>query len=457
MFKKSKLSAVLLATSVLAACGGSGSSDNNNAVTPVISDDGYAFCSAPDANEKLFEYMKEWYLWNDELPASFDPESQPDVYSALEAMTADVSRDRFSFAMTKEQYEDYSASVFFGYGFSHQVTENKDGLHIRYAYEEGTPYQQGLRRGDIITKIGDTSVAQIISQVEAGTATYDDYFGPNEDGYEIDITFVKPSDETLTKTISKGSITANTVMATQTKDRVVDGKPAKVGYIVFNSFDAVSEEELNESITELKDKGVDELVLDLRYNGGGLIRVAQQLSTQIAGTNVEDEVFINYTFNESKSSQNQTVYFGLGEGIDQLDLDRVVVLTTDMSCSSSELVINGLSPFIDVVQVGGTSCGKPAGMSPEEICNDVVFAINFEGQNAEGFGDYYDGLEADCKVEDALVGDWGDDNDPLLAEGLSYLENGSCSPAVATTRAAKSATKTPIDWTKGPMAPHNRL
>lgn len=455
MFKRSKLSAVVLAASLVSACGGGGSEPEVSVSKP--EGEGYAYCSAPDANEKLFSYMQEWYFWNDELPATFDPESQPDVYSALQAMTKNVKNDRFSFSMTVEEYEDYQASVFFGYGFSHKNTENKDGFHIRYAYDEGTPYKAGLRRGDIITAIDGTSVADIIAEVEAGTKTLADYFGPNEDGYTIEITFKKPTGEEITADISKGQIVANTVMATQVKETTVDGKAAKVGYIVFNSFDNVSEQELNESITELKSQGVDELVLDVRYNSGGLIRVANQLSTQIGGDNVIGEEFVTYAYNDDKSSENQTSLFALGAGIDQLNLDRVVVLTTEMSCSSSELVVNGLSPFIDVVQVGGKTCGKPVGMSPEQICDDVVFAINFEGQNATGYGAYYDGLQPDCAAEDVLVGDWGDENDPMLKEGLAYLANGQCSSASATSQSLKSVTSEPIDWSKGPMAPHNRI
>lgn len=455
MFKRSKLSAVVLAASMLSACGGGDSEPSVFVSNPDTT--GYANCSAPDANEKLFSYMQEWYFWNDELPATFDPESQPDVHTALQAMISGVANDRFSFSMTLAEYNDYQASVFFGYGFSHQYTENKDGLHIRYTYEEGTPYQVGLRRGDIITEIEGTSVADIIAEVEAGTKTFADYFGPNEDGYTISIKYQKPTGDVVEADISKGQIVANTVMATQVKETTVDGKAAKVGYIVFNSFDNVSEQELNESITQLKSEGVDELVLDVRYNGGGLIRVANQLSTQIGGDNVLGEEFVTYAYNDDKSEENVTNLFALGAGIDQLNLDRVVVLTTEMSCSSSELVVNGLSPFIDVVQVGGKTCGKPVGMSPEQICDDVVFAINFEGQNATGFGAYYDGLQPDCDAEDVLVGDWGDENDPMLKEGLAYLANGQCSAASATSQSLKSVSKQPIDWSKGPMAPHNRI
>ena len=453
MFKPSKFVFVAVASALLSGCGGSGSGDGQ-----ALNDQntGYANCSAPDANQKLYNYMKDWYFWNDDLPSSFNPESQPDIPNALNALISGVSKDRFSFSMTTAQYDAYQKSEFFGYGFSHQINDDKTGLLIRYTYTEGTPYQVGLRRGDTITAINDIPMSQIIAEVEAGNKTFNDYFGPNEEGYSIVIDFTKSTGEQRQGEITKGKITANTVMATDTLDASIDGKAAKVGYIAFNSFDEISETELETSFATLQQESVDELVLDLRYNSGGLIRVANQLSTQIAGTNVENDVFVTYAYNDSKSSQNQTLYFGLGQGISQLDLNRVVVLTSEMSCSSSELVINGLAPHIDVVQIGDTTCGKPVGMAPQNICNDVVFAINFESQNSESFGDYYDGLQPQCSAVEKVVGDWGDVNDPLLAEGLTYLETGACSTN-ASSQSIPDFKKPTVDWREGPFAGQNRI
>jgi len=156
------------------------------------------------------------------------------------------------------------------------------------------------------------------------------------------------------------------------------------------------EETISDSVwMKFAQENIDEMILDLRYNGGGLIRVAGQLSTQIAGAAVEGEVFVDYKHNDKQQGQNRTSYFSLGAGIEKMDLDKVVVLTSRGSCSASELVINALEPFINVVTVGDNTCGKPVGMYPTDVCDYVVFAINFETVNAEGTGGYFDGLEVD--------------------------------------------------------------
>lgn len=423
----------------------------------------YAQCSAPDANERLYNYLDEDYFWYQDLAASFNPDAHDDIKDALSSLR--VSQDRFSFALTTDEYDDYTQSIFFGYGFSHTATDDNQGLKIRYVYDQGSAAQNGLRRGDTIVAVNGKSMATILAEVDAGTNTLNDVFGPNEDGYSIDVTFEKPDGTSVNAVFSKATITANTVMATDVKNVDINGTDTKVGYLVFDSFDSRSEQELNTAFNTLANEQIDEMVLDVRYNGGGLIRVANQLSTQIAGDNVQNEVFVKYVHNDKNSGSNQTSYFGLGAGIQKMNLDRVVVLTTGSSCSASEMVINALSPYIEVITVGENTCGKPVGMYPEQICDHYVYAINFQTQNAVNFGDYFDGLAADCPVNDVVTGDWGVDSDPLLAEGLHYLANGSCSANAVVASQSRNATlgkahyKTPkpIDFSKGPIAAKNLL
>jgi len=383
----------------------------------------YESCSIPDTNNKLFSLLQDKYFWNEELPAKINPEAYESIGHALYNLRNE--KDRFSFTMTREEYDDYANSVFFGYGFGHQVNSAGDGLTIRYVFEDGSAAKNGLRRGDVITKVGDVLVSDFIQQNTGTSVDWTVLFGPNVEGHYVDVTFKKPTGEVSVATFTKGSIVANTVMAAETKSLTINGQDKTVAYMVFDSFKESSQTEFNTAFEQFDN--VDEMILDLRYNSGGVISTANQLSTQIAGRNVDDEIFVSYKYNQKQSDNNEDILFTLGRGIKQLDLDRLVVLTTETSCSASELVINALSPFIDVTVVGDTTCGKPIGMRPEEVCEHVVFAINFQTHNAAGFGDYFDGLPADCAVAENVTGDWGDENDPLLAEGLSYLANNQCS------------------------------
>lgn len=190
---------------------------------------------------------------------------------------------------------------------------------------------------------------------------------------------------------------------------------------------------------------VDDLVIDVRYNGGGLIRYANQAATQAVSNNVIGQPFVSLRFNDKNSDNNYTALFELIEGVQQLDLNRVFVLTTASSCSSSELIINGLKPFIDVVVIGQATCGKPVGQSPDPFCDKRSFVINFETVNADGEGRYFDGIPADCAASDVLVGDWGASGDPLLDEAKYYIANNSCSaagPAMAQSVVRKTSEST---------------
>lgn len=405
---------------------------------------------AEQDNLDLFTFLKSDYFWNDTLPDEINTAAWPTMPDAMEALKA--PQDRFSFVMTNEEYADYVASVFFGYGFSHQINETRDGLLIRYVFDKGSAYQQGLRRGDVITEVAGTSIATALAQ----NTELSELFGPNEDGYTIDVTFYRPDNgnkvETKTQ-FSKSSIVANTVMAAQVKDITINSQASKLGYLVFDSFKESSEQELKDAFDMFDQQGVDNLILDLRYNSGGRISIAQQLSQQIAGRNVEDQIFVQYVHNELQSSRNNTSYFNAGD-YKQLNLDKVVVLTTGATCSASELVINALNPFIEVVVIGDETCGKPIGMYPTEINAWTVFAINFQTQNAVGFGDYFDGLAVDCAVQETIPGDWGTETEALLAEGIYYLQNESCSSQGLA--ASKSlATKRKVDFSQGPVRLRN--
>ena len=402
----------------LTGCGGGGSSNN---------DDVAGVCDNRDINSKIFCALQQDYLWYQDLPAVINPLSYNSPQAMLEAVKA--PQDRYSFLMTEQEYTDrYVNATFFGYGFSQRRVDNDTAFQVVYVYDDGSAAENGLRRGDKITEIEGVSVAEWISRLDAGTATNDDVFGPNEDGVVRHFVWHKPDDTQLSADFIKGNVTTNTVLHRS----VLQSGGKRVGYLVFNSFIELSETELEQAFSYFKQQNIDELVLDVRYNGGGLIRVANQLASQVALSSVQGQVFVKYQYNDKNTKKNTTTLFSLGKGSTHLDLTRLVVLTTASSCSSSELVINALSPFVDVVQVGSTTCGKPVGQQPDIIDDFVLFAINFQTVNALDQGGYFDGLQPNCQAEDEVIADWGQTADPLLAEALYYLGNDGCSMTGAT-------------------------
>jgi carboxyl-terminal processing protease len=413
---------------LLVACGGGGSSSGGSGSTAGI-------CLRSDVNSQVFCAMQRDYLWYRDMPASINPDNYSTPSALVQAVVA--PQDRYSFILTRQEYEDrFINATFFGYGFSSVRADNNTALQIAYVYDNGSAGQNGLRRGDKITAIEGVSVAQWLSRLDAGTATNDDIYGPNQAGVMRQFVWRKPDGTERSANFIKSEVTTNTVLHRSVK---VDGNK-RIGYLVFNSFIALSETELEQAFAFFSAQGVNELILDLRHNGGGLISVANQLSTQIAQNAVRNKVFVKYQYNDKNSAKNITTVFALGAGRTVLNLNRVFVLTTTSSCSSSELVINSLAPFVDVVQIGDKTCGKPVGQQPDVIGNYVLFAINFQTVNALGQGGYFDGLIPNCKVVNSIKGDWGVADDPLYAEAVRYIANGRCSD-VAISSASVSSEK----------------
>lgn len=397
---------------VLAACGGTESVLTGD--SPLL---GNGQCSVTAQNQRLKEFMERSYLWNDEIPANVNPQNFSSIYDMLDALRA--PQDIFSFILTEQEFQDrFVDAVFFGFGFGRRDNVDEGVIEIRYVYADSPAEQAGLNRGDRITAVSDVSMSEWFSRISAGTATFSDVFGPNEEGVERRIDWIEPDGTERSEVIRKRQVETNTVMATERFE--VDSKD--VGYFVFDSFLQRSEVDLNNAFDQLI--GVDELIVDLRYNSGGLVRVANQLASQAAWDTVENEIFVTFQYNENFSDQD--VLFNLGPGIERLNVDRVYVLTTQQSCSSSELVINSLDPHIEVVTIGAPTCGKPVGQQPTQICDKIIYAITFQTVNSAGFGDYFDGLPVTCAAPDTIVGDWGDGGDPLLATAFNHIESGAC-------------------------------
>ncbi|MGM0429263.1 MAG: S41 family peptidase [Pseudomonadota bacterium] len=421
-------------TLALSACGGSDSGNSDSGGTDnsggTNNDDGYAFCSVEDQNQRFFEYMKEDYFWADQLQDSLDPEAFDDVYAVLEELR--VPEDRYSYILTEEEYDQlFVSATYYGFGFSmEQISESR--VKFRFVYNDSPADAAGIDRADELIAIEGVAVSELLANDE-----FDDALGANEEGLSREITWQKPDGTEQTEVLSKVEVETNTVMGAQTYQ--LDGET--VGYFTLDSFINRTGDDLNNAFDLFAAEGINHLVIDVRYNGGGLIRYANQAATQAAGINVQGETFLEYRFNEQNSSNNQSIDFSLVDGVEQLDLDRVFVLTSGSSCSSSEIIINSLSPHIEVVTVGESTCGKPVGQQPEELCDKVTFAINFETVNSEGEGQYYDGIAPNCSVEDEIVGDWGSSEDPLTAAANTYISSGSCPAASASAETKKSAQK----------------
>lgn len=211
---------------------------------------------------------------------------------------------------------------------------------------------------------------------------------------------------------------------------------AKAGYLVLKEFVTQAQAPLAEAFQVFRAAGASELILDLRYNGGGRISVANVLASLVAGRAHDGKVFTRLNFNAKQSSSNSSYKLAATA----TGFARVMVLTGSRTCSASELIVNGLKPYVEVVTLGGQTCGKPVGFVPEKSCGSTVSAVNFETLNALGEGDYYDGIAASCAVAEDFDKVFGDPTETLTAAALSYLQSGHCPTLAATPSAATKAT-----------------
>jgi hypothetical protein len=360
--------------------------------------------------DALFEY----YYWNRELPAT-NPATFASPQDYLEAVRYQPLDATYSFiAGRAEQDALYSASQFVGLG----MTTPFDGVEMRVSevFPNSPAAEAGLKRGDRLLTINGRTVADLASG-GIGAA-----FGRPEEGLEVTLEWRPLEGPERKATLRKRVVTIPPVPLTKLYE--VDGR--KVGYIVFRNFVEPSVAALDESFTALRDAGATELVLDLRYNGGGLVGVAQHLASLIGGERTTGKVLAQYEHNDRHRELNRQLLFETKPNA--LNLSRLIVITTRASASASELIINGLRPYLPVAVIGDRTFGKPVGQYGLPFCDKVLNAVSFVLENSQGDANYFTGLPATCSAADALERQLGDVEEASLKEAFVYLRTGACTP-----------------------------
>ena len=382
-------------------------------------------CSTVEQNLYVRNVMTDLYLWYQAVPdvdpAAFD---SPEAY--LETVRFRPVDQTFSY-ITSRQANDalYSASQYIGFGFSTIVTASRE-LRVTQVFDGSPAARAGLGRGDRIVEIDGLAVTGLVTNGHIGSA-----FGPSEIGFESDIGFLHGSSR-VTARLMKTLVTIPTVSLT----RVYQIGSRTVGYVFFRNFVEPSYAALDRAFGGLA--GIDELVLDLRYNGGGLVSVAQHLASLIGGARTDGHVFAEFFHNDRNSSRNHVLRFASTPNA--ASLSRVVVLTTRASASASELVINALRPFLPVIIIGDRTYGKPVGQYGLAFCDKVLAPVSFALRNANREGDFFDGLQPTCTAADDLDHQFGDPREASLSEAFAFIESGHCSgPERARTTTAGDA------------------
>ena len=505
--------AVTLAASALVACGGGGGSSPST-VTAVVppppppptsqapsvpsfvanqfppSSDLEALCQVvrtdtdlngnarPDQQGELLHelfwlrsWMNETYLFFDQV-TDRNPNDFTDVDAYFDELVVSPPTDRFSFLQTTEDFETRSSGApTFGYGAQFAVLNNALPRDWRVSFTQaGSPAETGgLTRGARILSIDGVDFINGNSQADVDTIVAGLFPESIGESHVFELRYPDGSEREIT--ISSTSLAIEPV-------NVVDVIPQgnrNVGYLHFNSFGPrTGEAQLIEAFETFENAQIDDLVLDLRYNGGGLLFLSAQLGYMIAGSQSSNRVFYEQEFNNRDPGRNpisgervspilfqdETIGFTddvePGRDLPTVSLNRVFVLTTDRSCSASEAVMNGLIGIgVDAIQIGTRTCGKATGQFPTDNCGTTFVPLHFRGVNAVGFGDYDGGFAPGemtgsagpiingCPVNDDLSNPLGDPNEAQFAAALNFAETGTCNTsASAKTEVVSNKTTT---------------
>lgn len=436
-----------------------------------------------DENNFLRSFSDDTYLWYDEItdqdPATFDdPLAYFDELKTFATTASGADRDKFHFTVDSQEWFDLTqGGVSAGYGAIWAIISATVPREIVVAYTEpGSPATApavALLRG---TRLLAIDGFDIDTNTQAGIDALNAALFPSDLGESHDFV-VQDVGAGVSRNITMVSTTITNAMVQNTQ--VIATPTGMVGYMTFNFHRAPAESELIDAINFLNTApGITDLVLDIRYNGGGFLDIAGQLAYMIAGdTNTAGRSFETLQFNDKHPVTNPitgvaitptpfhttTLGFSVaaGQALPTLDLSRVYVLTGPGTCSASEAIMNGLrGANVEVIQIGSRTCGKPYGFFEIPNCGTSYFTIQFRGVNDQNFGDYTDGFVPSamddgqanilgCQVSDDYTKPLGDVTEDRLEVALAHRAGGACIVPSAVAAGVSAAPTQPPAVTDG--------
>jgi hypothetical protein len=315
---------------------------------------------------------------------------------------------------------------------------SSSGVFISYVYPGSSGDTAGFKRGDRIVSIDGYSAAS--TNVDVGIAFYNAL-------YPTTTTVpAKPHTFALSRSGASLSITAtpNTETLQQVEHKVLTNGTQKVGYLLFNSHVLSAEPDLIAATTSFKNQNVNDIVIDMRYNGGGYLAVASALSYSVAGAGATaGKAFETLTYNDKRSKDNFAFPFldtsSSGAPLPSLNMTRAYVLASDNTCSASEAVVNSLRGVgVNVQLIGSTTCGKPYGFAAQDNCGVTYGAMEFVGFNAKNEQVSADGMVPNCTAKDDLAHALGDNRETMLSVALGMQRGLTCAQAQQSASALGS-------------------
>lgn len=455
-----KHSAWLCLSAALASCGGGGGGGGGSSgpitATPTPSPTPTptpttAGCSLRERQDWAGAQIREWYLFPDLLPTGVSPASYSTVDDYIDALTATAraqQKDRYFTYITSIAAENafYASGDSAGFGVRLSVDTAARRLFIIEAFENAPALTAGLDRGTEILAIGDSaSTLRTVDSILAseGTAGLDAALGPATAGVTRHLR-VSTGGTTRELAVTKATYSIDPVSDRYGSKTFTDAGTT-VGYVNLRTFITPANEQLRTAIDGFRAQGITRVIVDLRYNGGGLVSTAELLNNLLAGNRTSSNVMSYTTFNASKAAYNETTNFS--PQAQSMSPMKIAFIGTRGSASASELVMNTFTPYLGAnnALIGTNTYGKPVGQIAVDrsACDDRLRVVAFKTENSSRQGDYYTGLAqfmgASCQAGDDISRPLGDSSETSIKTALDFLAGRGCTAISGgiTTQAAR--------------------
>lgn len=452
-YPRALISALALA---LAACGGGGTGSGGSAPsagtapTPTPSPTPTptptpAACSLRSQQDAVSQLLDEWYLFPN-LLAAVNPDNFNTLQGFIDARVAPAraqNRDRFFTGATSIAQENalIQSGSSAGFGVRLGFDSSAGRLFVIEGYE-GTPaFAAGLDRGTEILAIGTTAgTLQTVSSLFAsgGAQAVSNALGPNEPGLTRVLQFRPRGGAVTERSVTKADFSLDPV-----SDRygtlILNDGGTRVGYLNLRTFiieDA--QRQMREAFGQFREQNIARIIIDLRYNGGGLVSGADVLGDLLLAGRT-GQVWSRNVWRPEKSAQNRTR--NIAAEPNAINPARIAFITTGSSASASELVINGLLPYVgsNIAIVGSNTFGKPVGQAAFDFasCDLRVRPVTFQTVNANNQGEYFSGLASvmpnTCRANDDISFQLGDPAESSVRTALDFVNGRSCTPIISST------------------------
>ena len=462
MMGKSKqpVAAVTLAALMLASCGGGGYSDTGGGggtgvppvvVTPTPTPTPTANCGLAARQSFVKAVIDEWYLFPNDVASGVNPASYSDSQSYIDALVAParaLGKDRFFTYITSKAEEEafFSGGSSAGFGVRLSYDQAGQRVIIAEAYEGAPALAASIDRGTAILAIGTNSgnlrtIANIVAT--EGTVGITNALGPNDPGVSR-VLQISDAAGTRNVTVAKANYDLDPISDRYGAKIIAEGG-RNYGYINLRTFISSANPQLRAAFLNFRNQGVTDVIIDFRYNGGGLVSTAELMGDLLGRNRTSSEVFSQTNFRPSKSAENSRRFFTSQP--ESIAPTRIAFIGTESTASSSELVINSMLPYLgaNMTLVGSNTHGKPVGQAgfDKTGCDDRMRVVAFATGNSTSAGDYFGGLAPkitnSCAANDDLGLPLGDAREASVRAAIDFLAGRSCTTRIAEASVGAAA------------------